>query len=525
MINQNSQFFAILTNVGLAKQANADALGVPWKITQMGIGDANDTDPLPAATQTKLINEWRRAPLNSLNIDPTNSAIVIAEQVIPADVGGKWIREIALYDSDGDMVAVANCAPSFKPLLAQGSGRTQVVRLNMQVTNSSNVELKIDPSVVLATRAYVDQKVIEELNKQDFKLSVVAATTGPIVLNGLQTVDGEPGAEGKRTLVWKQTLAKENGLYLMSANAWTRAPDADTSLEVTPGLFVHVEKGDKYGDSVFQLVTDAPIVLGTTDLVFESPIGKTGVAAGTFTKVTVDKYGRVVGGTNPTTLAAYGIIDVYDKTQVDALIASKVDSISAMFPFRGRAAFIAAGVSNWAVPAGVKKVWVRVVGGGGGAGRYEGGGGAGGGGGVAEKLIDLTGVASVTLTVGDGGLGRTGSSGDGANGGTSSFGSYCSATGGGGGSKWYGGLGGFGSGGDINTNLGNGAHQTRQDNSATSTSIYGGGHGGGPGGAGSGSGAKGSPGNNATLPGGGGGGGNENGNGGNGAPGSIEIRW
>ncbi|MGS0736165.1 phage tail-collar fiber domain-containing protein [Pseudomonas sp. GG8] len=156
MINQNSQFFAILTNVGVAKQVNADALGVPWKIAQMGVGDANDTDPIPSATQTKLINERRRAPLNQLKVDPANSAIIIAEQVIPAEVGGFWIREIALYDTDGDMVAVANCAPSFKPLLTQGSGRTQVVRLNMQVSNSSNVELKIDPSVVLATRAYVD---------------------------------------------------------------------------------------------------------------------------------------------------------------------------------------------------------------------------------------------------------------------------------------------------------------------------------------------------------------------------------
>lgn len=156
MIDQNSQFFAILTNIGVAKQANADALGIPWKITEMGVGDANGTDPMPDATQTKLINERRRAPLNLLKVDPENAAIIVAEQVIPENVGGWWIREISLYDSDGDMIAIANCAPSFKPLLNQGSGRTQVVRMNMIVSNSSNIELKIDPSVVLATRAYVD---------------------------------------------------------------------------------------------------------------------------------------------------------------------------------------------------------------------------------------------------------------------------------------------------------------------------------------------------------------------------------
>ena len=123
MIDQNSQFFATLTEVGAAKQANADALGIPWKISQMGVGDANGTDPIPSVKQKQLINEVRRAPLNQLKVDPANNAIIVAEQVIPAEVGGFWIREIALYDTDGDMVAVANCAPSFKPLLAQGSAR------------------------------------------------------------------------------------------------------------------------------------------------------------------------------------------------------------------------------------------------------------------------------------------------------------------------------------------------------------------------------------------------------------------
>ncbi|MNJ23369.1 hypothetical protein D3C77_177540 [compost metagenome] len=160
MIDQTSQFFAILTNVGAAKQANADALGIPWTITHMGVGDANGTDPIPSATQTALINERRRAPLNQLKVDPSNNAIIVAEQIIPEDVGGWWIREIGLYDLDGDLVAIANCAPSFKPLLTQGSGRTQVVRMNLIVSSSSNVQLKIDPSVVLATREYVDSKTV-----------------------------------------------------------------------------------------------------------------------------------------------------------------------------------------------------------------------------------------------------------------------------------------------------------------------------------------------------------------------------
>lgn len=126
----------------------------------------------------KLINERRRAPLNQLKVDPANNAIIIAEQVIPAEVGGFWIREIGLYDADGDLVAVANCAPSYKPTLAQGSGRTQVVRINLLVSNTSNAELRIDPSVVLATRSFVDGRLQEKLIEIDVRLAAMQPKLG-----------------------------------------------------------------------------------------------------------------------------------------------------------------------------------------------------------------------------------------------------------------------------------------------------------------------------------------------------------
>lgn len=312
MIDQTSQFFAILTNVGAAKQANADALGTAWKITQMGVGDANGTDPVPNGSQKSLINEWRRAPLNQLKVDPNNASIIIAEQVIPADVGGKWIREIGLYDEAGDLVAVANCAPSFKPLLTQGSGKTQVVRMNLIVSNSAVVELKIDPSVVLATKEFV----LDELAKQDFKHSVLVATTGNITLSGLQTCDGVAIPSGKRVLVRAQSVASQNGIYSASGGAWIRSTDANTNDKVTPGMLVHVEQGALYGDSAWQLVTDGAVALGVTGLTFEMAYGRTGIAAGSYRTVTVDKYGRVVAGTNPTTAAGYGLTDVYTKSEV-----------------------------------------------------------------------------------------------------------------------------------------------------------------------------------------------------------------
>ncbi len=310
MVDQNTQFYAILTNVGAAKQANADALGIAWKITQMGVGDANGTDPTPNATQTSLINEWRRAPLNQLKVDDNDASIIVAEQVIPADIGGKWIREIGLYDEAGDLVAVANCAPTYKPVLSQGSGRTQVLRMSLVVSNAANVQLKIDPSVVLATREWVT----EELARQDFKHSVQVATTANITLSGLQTIDGVSLTAGARVLVKNQTAAKDNGIYeVVAGAAWTRSADANSSAKVTPGLLVLVEKGTTNSDSAWQLVTDAPISLGVTALTFEMAFGRTGVTAGTYRSVQVDKYGRVVAATNPTTVAGYGLTDVYTK--------------------------------------------------------------------------------------------------------------------------------------------------------------------------------------------------------------------
>ncbi|WP_460152827.1 phage tail-collar fiber domain-containing protein [Pseudomonas sp. S2_B07] len=309
MIDKTSQFFAILTAVGEAKHANAIAMGQDWMFTEMGLGDANGTDPIPDRLQTQLINEWRRAPINQIRVDPANPNTVITEQIIPPEVGGEWIREIGLYDVDGDLVAVANCAPSYKPLLDQGSGKTQVVRMNFIVSSSANIVLKIDPAVVLATREYVDLKIQEELAKLDHKQSARVAATAAITLSNLQTVDDVAVATGDRVLVTAQALAQDNGIYVASADSWTRAADADNSLEVTPGLFIHVEQGTTNGDSLWQLVTDAPINLGTTSLQFDMIAGGSGAGVGTFRSVTVDALGRVVAGTNPTTLDGYGITD------------------------------------------------------------------------------------------------------------------------------------------------------------------------------------------------------------------------
>ncbi len=157
----SAKFYTLLTEIGAAKLASAAALGVPLKITQMAVGDGGGVLPTPSAQQTKLVAEKRRADLNMLYIDPQNSSQMIAEQVIPETEGGWWIREVGLFDDTGALIAVGNCPESYKPQLAEGSGRTQTVRMVLITSSTDNITLKIDPSVVLATRKYLDDKVLE----------------------------------------------------------------------------------------------------------------------------------------------------------------------------------------------------------------------------------------------------------------------------------------------------------------------------------------------------------------------------
>ena len=155
------KYYAIVTNLGAAKIANAAALGTKLNITQMAVGDGGGTLPTPNASQTKLVNEVRRAAINTLSIDPANASQMIAEQVIPETSGGFWIREMGLFDADGTLIAVCNTPETYKPALQEGSGRTQTVRMILIINSTDAITLKIDPSVVLATRKYVDDAVIE----------------------------------------------------------------------------------------------------------------------------------------------------------------------------------------------------------------------------------------------------------------------------------------------------------------------------------------------------------------------------
>lgn len=158
----STKFKTIITTAGAEKLAAATVPGgKKVNITVMAVGDGGGTLPEPNAGQTKLINEvWRHA-LNKISQDSRNSNYIVAELVIPPEVGGFWMRELGLYDDEGALIAVANMAESYKPELAEGSGRAQTCRMVIIVSSIASVELSIDSTMVMATQDYVDDKLAE----------------------------------------------------------------------------------------------------------------------------------------------------------------------------------------------------------------------------------------------------------------------------------------------------------------------------------------------------------------------------
>lgn len=167
-------YFTILTTIGQAKIANAVALGKQIQLTEMALGDGNGNPTTPSQSQTGLVRQVYRAQLNQLSVDPSNPNYVVAELVVPTDVGGWTVREMGLYDVDGNLIAVGNFPDTYKPVLTEGASRDLVVRCIIEVSNSSVVQLKVDPSVVLASRSWVVSTFLA-------RSKVAGGTTGQVL--------------------------------------------------------------------------------------------------------------------------------------------------------------------------------------------------------------------------------------------------------------------------------------------------------------------------------------------------------
>lgn len=160
-------FYVRLTEAGEAAFASAVVSGNPVSLSEMAVGDGGGSIPDFSESQVDLINECYRAPLNRLVIADQSANIIRAEMIILPQTGGFWLREAALYDSDGVCMALATLPPSYKPQLAEGSGRLHAVNLWIAVSNTADVELKADPSVILATLEEVSRAKSEAKDYTD----------------------------------------------------------------------------------------------------------------------------------------------------------------------------------------------------------------------------------------------------------------------------------------------------------------------------------------------------------------------
>ena len=168
-------YYTLLTKTGQARIANAIALNQKVNLTYMAVGDGNGNPTTPNENQTALVREKDRATINQLTVDPDNPNYLVAELIIPTNVGGWSIYEVGVFDDQNQLIAVANFPATYKPELAEGSGRDLIVRIIIQVSNTSVVTLKIDPAITLASQAWVAANFVK-------KTTVAGGTTGQVLV-------------------------------------------------------------------------------------------------------------------------------------------------------------------------------------------------------------------------------------------------------------------------------------------------------------------------------------------------------
>ncbi|EEZ9719303.1 phage tail protein, partial [Escherichia coli] len=211
MSTTTRKFKTIITDTGTKKLAQAAAPdGKPVRLTHMAVGDGGGTLPTPDSKQTRLVHEVWRHTVNRVILDATHQNRIIAELVIPPETGGFWIREIGVFDEHGDLIAVGNTAESYKPTVAEGSGRAQTFRTILTVSSTATVALTVDNTMVMATVDYVDDKLKEhEQSRRHPDASLTAK--GFVQLSSATNSDSETLAATPKAVKAAYDLA--NGKY------------------------------------------------------------------------------------------------------------------------------------------------------------------------------------------------------------------------------------------------------------------------------------------------------------------------
>ncbi|MDN4386676.1 phage tail protein, partial [Citrobacter portucalensis] len=255
------KFKTVITTVGATKIA-AVLAGTGSIVldnnARMAVGDGNGTLPTPDPAQTALVKEVYRAALNTASIDTSNPKNIIAELIIPPDKGGFWMREMALYDAAGTLLAVGNMAETYKPSLSEGAGRKQVIRMVIAVSDVTAVTITMDSSTVMATQDYVDNKLSDHEKSRkhpDATLTDKGFTQLSSETDSASEVKAATPKAVKTVMDVVTTKAPTNSPALTGAPTAPTAPADTNSTQLATTAFVVA--------ALARLVNSSPAVLDT----------------------------------------------------------------------------------------------------------------------------------------------------------------------------------------------------------------------------------------------------------------------
>jgi phage-related tail fiber protein len=189
------QFYSILTSIGKAKIANANALGNKLNLTTLVLGDGNGKYYNPTENQEAIVNEVWKGTISSITTDSKNPNWIVIETIVAGNVGGFFIREVGIFDDEGSLIAIGKYPETYKPVISDGSTKDLIIRMILEVSNSANVTLKIDPAIIMATKKDIevlDNKIknIEvPVTKVNNKLGDVTLKAEDIKANNDKTIE------------------------------------------------------------------------------------------------------------------------------------------------------------------------------------------------------------------------------------------------------------------------------------------------------------------------------------------------
>ncbi|EBQ8939884.1 phage tail protein [Salmonella enterica subsp. enterica serovar Rideau] len=452
----DNEFYTLLTDRGMAKIASALADKKQIHLQKMAVGDGGGQYYEPTASQTKLRHEVWRGEMNTLTVAPNNPNWLIAELVLPEEIGGWYVREVGVFDDEGELIAIGKFPESYKPLLPGGCGKQVCIRLIMEVSNTTAVTLTVDPSIVLATRDYVDVRLDEHEHSTNHPDATLTQKGFTQLSNATDSDDETKAATPKavkaamaearnHTHTWNQitgvpdgTLTQKGIVKLNSATDSTSTTEAATPSAVKAAMDKANAAAPANHTHVWNQVTGVPDGTLTQKGIVKlnsatDSTNTTEAATPSAVKAAMDKanatapashihaWGQITGVPDGT-LTQKGIVKLNSATDsISTTEAATPSAVKAAYDKASAAApanhshyqfFTANG--TFTVPDGVTQVFVEMLGGGGGGGGgavTDGGfaGASGGSGGTCGStnisIVPVTPGGKYAVIVGAGGVG------------------------------------------------------------------------------------------------------------------------